>query len=427
MRSPSRRRPSTNAVGVPETPARTPLTMSRSTRARTAFRAAVAVEALEVDPEALRALPEVGIIDAAAIGVERVAHLPERALHPGGLRGGVKRRGPRVLRGHREVPEAEPQRQPPDLGPRSRAVGAPEVRVDDRLPPLPADVIVRADSGTDARVSSLIASKLAFAPVIVAQDRGIRAGLSVSGIAALVLALGFFQSADWATELWPWEDSPLSFIFLASILAAIALPALWIGVTGELAAIQARGARALADLRRGVRLPRDARRRSRTARAMALSRRLRGSVRLNVAAFAWSRRIPWRDERRMPNLVWVSFGALAVILTAAGAMLVLDADIFPWDLRSETSVIYGFIFLGATVFFAYGFLRPRWPNAAPPADRLPRLRHRPDRPVHRSLRRGEWAPAREPDRLHDACLLSAALAFHCLFVHEPTRLGSSRR
>ena len=61
----------------------------------------------------------------------------------------------------------------------------------------------------------------------------------------------------------------------------------------------------------------------------------------------------------MPNLVWVSFGALAVILTAAGAMLVLDADIFPWDLRSETSVIYGFIFLGAAVFFAYGFLRPR--------------------------------------------------------------------
>src|SRR5215207_10556472 len=82
------------------------------------FRAAVAVEALEVDPEALRALPEVGIIDAAAIGVERVAHLPEHALHPGGLRGGVKRRGPRVRRGHREVPEAKPQRQPPAPGPR---------------------------------------------------------------------------------------------------------------------------------------------------------------------------------------------------------------------------------------------------------------------------------------------------------------------
>jgi len=63
----------------------------------------------------------------------------------------------------------------------------------------------------------------------------------------------------------------------------------------------------------------------------------------------------------MPNLVWVSFGALAVILTAAGAMLILDADIFPWDLRSEASVI------------------------------------------------------------------CAALAFHCLFVYEPTRLGSSRR
>src|SRR5918994_720915 len=84
------------------------------------LRAAIRVELLEVEAEALRAFPEVGIVDAAAIRIERVAHLPERALHPGGLRGGMKRRSPRVLRGHRKVPEAEPQRQLPDLGPRSR-------------------------------------------------------------------------------------------------------------------------------------------------------------------------------------------------------------------------------------------------------------------------------------------------------------------
>jgi hypothetical protein len=214
-------------------------------------------------------------------------------------------------------------------------------------------------------VSSLIVSKLAFAPVIVAQERAIRAGLCLSGIAALVLALGFFQSSDWATELWPWEDSPLSFVFLASILAAIALPAMLIGATGELAAIQA-GALELSLTYGAVfvyllTLAGDPGQPELWPYLVAFG----GACASSVAAFAWSRRIPWRDERRMPNLVWVSFGALAMILTAAGAALVVGADIFPWDLRSETSVIYGLIFLGAAVFFAYGFLRPRWPNAAP--------------------------------------------------------------
>jgi hypothetical protein len=90
-------------------------------------------------------------------------------------------------------------------------------------------------------------------------ERGIRAGLCLAGIVVLVLALGFFQSASRATDPWPWPDTPLSFIFIASILAAIALPALWIGVTGELAAIRA-GALELslvpARLRRGLPLQR---------------------------------------------------------------------------------------------------------------------------------------------------------------------------
>jgi hypothetical protein len=276
-------------------------------------------------------------------------------------------------------------------------------------------------------VSSLIVSKLAFAPVIVAQERAIRAGLCVSGIAALVLALGFFQSADWATELWPWEDSPLSFVFLASILAAIALPALWIGVTGELAAIQA-GAFELSLTYGAVfvylaTLAGDPGQPELSAYLVAFG----GACASSVAAFAWSRRIPWRDQRRMPNLVWVSFGAIAVILTATGAMLVLDADIFPWDLRSEASVIFGFIFLGAAVFFAYGFLRPRWPNAAP---QLVGFLAYDIVLIGPFIDRFDEVDGRQLASLivyTTVLLLSAALAFHSLFVYEPTRLGSPRR
>ena len=196
-------------------------------------------------------------------------------------------------------------------------------------------------------------------------ERWIGAGICLTGIAALVLALGFFQPADWATELWPWPDTPLSYIFIASILAAIALPALWIGVTGELAAIQA-GALELT-LTYGaiflylLTLAGDPGQPALGWYLIAFALACLSCL----AAFAWSRRLPWRDRRRMPSLVRGSFALLAAILIAAGTALVFKADIFPWDLRAETSVTFGLIYLGAAVFFIYGFLQPYWSNAAP--------------------------------------------------------------
>jgi hypothetical protein len=196
-------------------------------------------------------------------------------------------------------------------------------------------------------------------------ERGIRGGLCLAGIAMLVLALGFFQSASWATDLWPWPDTPLSFIFIASILAAIALPALWIGVTGELAAIRA-GALELS-LTYGaifvylLTLAGDPGQPALGWYLLAFAAACLSSV----AAFAWSRALTWNDRRWMPGLVRASFAGLAAILIAAGTALAFGADIFPWDLRSETSVIFGLIYLGAAVFFLYGYLRPRWSNAAP--------------------------------------------------------------
>jgi hypothetical protein len=196
-------------------------------------------------------------------------------------------------------------------------------------------------------------------------ERWIGAGLCLAGIAALVLALGFFQSANWATELWPWPDTPLSFIFIASILAAIALPAIWIGLTGELAAIQA-GALELT-LTYGaiflylLTLAGDPGQPALGWYLVAFAAACLSSV----AVFAWSRALPWRDRHAMPPLLRASFAVLAAILVAAGTALVFKAEIFPWDLRSETSVIFGFIYLGAAVFFIYGFLQPYWSNAAP--------------------------------------------------------------
>jgi hypothetical protein len=190
-----------------------------------------------------------------------------------------------------------------------------------------------------------------------------RFGLICAGLATLVLTVAFVGLAPWATDLWPWPVTPLSYLFIASILAAIAMPVIWIGVSGELAAIRA-GAIDLAVTYGGmfvylVTLLGDPGQPSLGAYAAVFGL---GLVAM-VITFARTRAIPWHDRRPMPNVVRASFALFGVILTVAGTALVFHADIFPWALGAETSVVFGFIYLGAAAYFISGVLEPRWANA----------------------------------------------------------------
>ena len=192
----------------------------------------------------------------------------------------------------------------------------------------------------------------------------LRIGFVIAGLASFVLAIGFIDEASWATDLWPWEASPLSYIFIASILVAIASPVLWIAVTGELAAMQA-GAIDLAVTYGGatvylLTLAGDAGQPSLGPYVAVFGL---GFVAM-VITFARSRSIAWQDPRPMPGPVRASFAAFAVMLIGAGTALVFQADIFPWELGDETSVMFGLIYLGAAAYFIWGFLHPAWPNAA---------------------------------------------------------------
>src|SRR4051794_7938218 len=60
-----------------------------------------------------------------------------------------------------------------------------------------------------------------------------------ASLLTLILTGGFYAQLPWATTLWPWPVSPLSYVFIASILAAIAIPLLWIALASEPAAIRA--------------------------------------------------------------------------------------------------------------------------------------------------------------------------------------------
>jgi len=191
----------------------------------------------------------------------------------------------------------------------------------------------------------------------------LRAALVPAALILFVLVSGFLSQVAWATGLWPWPAKPLSYIFIASILAAIAVPVLWIAVSGEAAAIRA-GALDLTVMFGGMFVyvltltgnPHEPRL---WPYALAFGLTAIGSA----GAFLFARSIPWADPRPMPQPVRLSFGAFAIILIGAGVALVLHASIFPWQLAQETSVMFGLIFLGAATYFVYGALDPHWGNA----------------------------------------------------------------
>jgi hypothetical protein len=198
-------------------------------------------------------------------------------------------------------------------------------------------------------------------------DLAIRVAIWLFALLSFVLAYALFTKASWATALWPWPEPGMSFIFLASIAAAIGAAWLWIAVTGEYAALAGIGLNALV-VNAGV--------------AIFLATRVVGSgeqwllpgIGLGVvfalfgaAVYWWSRRLPLRDPRPMPRIVWVSFIGFVVTLTVVGSALVLQLPrIFPWDLRPPTSTLFGLIFLGAATYFVLGATRAQWVFAAGP-------------------------------------------------------------
>jgi hypothetical protein len=190
-----------------------------------------------------------------------------------------------------------------------------------------------------------------------------RAALIPATLVLFALVSGFLAQAPWATGLWPWPTKPLSYIFIASILAAIAVPVLWIALTGEAAAMRA-GALDLTVMYGGMFIyvltligkPHEPRL---WPYALAFGLAAAGSA----GAFLFARQIPWADPRSMPQPVRLSFGVFAMVLVGAGGALLLHVSIFPWQLGQETSVMFGLIFLGAATYFICGVLDPHWGNA----------------------------------------------------------------
>jgi len=83
-----------------------------------------------------------------------------------------------------------------------------------------------------------------------------------------------------------------------------------------------------------------------------------------LAMLVYTIRTPFRDPRPTPRPLRWMFGVFVVLLIIVGGQLVLEApNVLPWDVNLSGRIIYGWMFLGAAAYFAYGVIRPRWQNA----------------------------------------------------------------
>src|SRR5438552_16624038 len=192
-------------------------------------------------------------------------------------------------------------------------------------------------------------------------QRTLRCAVILTGIADLALAAGFFFQQPWALSLWPWPMSRLSNIFLSSFFAATPASILWIGVTGEWAAVFWVALNlGLASLGMGLyTLPRVS-----EPRKLAFAVFCFVFCAACVAQMLITRRIAFNDRRRTARPVRFSFALFAVLLLAVGSALVLHlVNLFPWPLQADQQVLYGWIFLGAACYFLFGLFAPSWGNA----------------------------------------------------------------
>jgi hypothetical protein len=189
----------------------------------------------------------------------------------------------------------------------------------------------------------------------------VRVILVIPAILSLGLGLGFYLQLSWAVNLWPWPDSYLSYVFISSYATAIGSAILWVVLSGSLGAAKG-GFVNLAVASAGM-----------AAYALQVAQGNTavqtfaffgvGACLVFVVSFLLMWRVPMQDGRRTPLPVRISFIIFVIMLVFAGVSLVLKSPtIFPWSLRPESSVIFGWAFLGAACYFAYSLLFPRWDN-----------------------------------------------------------------
>lgn len=195
-------------------------------------------------------------------------------------------------------------------------------------------------------------------------NRIIRLIMLIAALGQIIIAIGFFAQMEWTSVFWPFDyPESLSFIFMASIAGAAAASTLWCLYTREDAGfagigldyIAIFGPLAILSFQKYSRIPdKDF--------ILIIVAGIAG-VLFGIVLFAWSWRIPFRQTQPTPRPVRIAFGIFIVALLLVGTALALKTDnIMPWSLDDDASILYGWFFIGAALYFIYGLMRPVWGN-----------------------------------------------------------------
>lgn len=168
-----------------------------------------------------------------------------------------------------------------------------------------------------------------------------------------------------AAAFWLWDDTALSYLFIASMQAAIAAAMIWIGLTGALHMMVA-GSINLFVMLGGIAIYLFSGQVAMTPKLWLYAGGCAIFALANLWFVAWARHFAATDIRPMPIGLRIAFVIFVLALIAVGGALVLGReDVFPWDLQTGTAVVFGWMFLGDAFYFLYALLQPRWVNAAP--------------------------------------------------------------
>jgi hypothetical protein len=196
-------------------------------------------------------------------------------------------------------------------------------------------------------------------------DRQVRIGLGVIALATAVLAVLFALQVQAVLWIWPYTGrTAISNIFIGAVFMAAAGSVAWCLWTRS-----DRGLSGVALDTLAIFIP---------VAIVSFGAALGGNP-LGFGAFGlvgvvavlggawllrWSLRHPWRDPRPTPRLLRVSFAIFVVALAVAAALLIAGVPkVLPWKITPQLSTLYGCMFLGASAYFLYGVLVPRWENA----------------------------------------------------------------
>jgi hypothetical protein len=258
--------------------------------------------------------------------------------------------------------------------------------------------------------------------------QNMRIVLLVVSAVQLLFGIGFFFQVPALTSIWPYQGTtPLTFIFFASIFAAAAASTTWVVLSGQWGALVGIALDYIVILAPLAVYSWLVAGQTGNSALTTYGFICMGGVLFGVWLWWWSRRLPMDTSIPMPPLVRWSFLFFVVALVVVSVRLILQhPNVIPWTITPELSVVIGWMFLGAAVYFIYGFLRPSWANAAgqlmgflaydvvlivPFLTRLPATAP--------EFQIGLWLYT-------GVVLYSGILAFYFLFVHPPTRVVGAR-